>query len=268
MSRDIAQFAGKALVPIAVLAAFALFRKYLPAPGSVPGNEAVLDDLNERFRRVQWIVGFVMLTIAGLVFLGTHIALLGLNHYIAVTDAPQAVFRLWPQRATWWFFPGFAGITLCWEIALRLWAAFGDAASAALYSTWSNQRAGFDATKVLRWMMLLIALPIGVLTILALPVHTTVGEHAIQDCGYAFAGCKTFAYSDARRMTLIKGFRDRDGKLHPRAAVILDFVDHRRWSSAVGDFKSSIDPALVSFLSDRTHLIPGQAETEADIPKN
>ncbi|HTC50132.1 MAG TPA: hypothetical protein VK722_22620 [Candidatus Aquilonibacter sp.] len=117
-------------------------------------------------------------------------------------------------------------------------------------------------------MALVIVLPIGFFTVLALPMHTALRPQEIHDCGYAWAGCKTFEYSKAVRMTLIEGFRDRDGKLHARAGIILDFADGRRWSSAdSGDFNKSVDPGLSTYLIEHTGLPLEQAETEMDIPK-
>jgi hypothetical protein len=47
---------------------------------------------------------------------------------------------------------------------------------------------------------------------------------------------------------------------------VLDFSDGRRWSSAdLGDFKPSVDRALVSYLQSRTGLDPRYAETQEDI---
>jgi len=117
-------------------------------------------------------------------------------------------------------------------------------------------------------MALVIALPIGIFTVLALPMHTALRHQDIRACGYAWAGCSTFEYSQAVRMTVIEGFRDRDGKLQARAGIVLDFADGRRWSSAdLGDFRKSVDPALSTYLIERTGLPLEQAETEMDIPK-
>jgi len=69
-------------------------------------------------------------------------------------------------------------------------------------------------------------------------------------------------------MTLIEGFRSRDGKLHRRAGIVVDFADGKRWSSAdIGDFRNSVDPALSGYLIERTRLPLEQAETEKEIPK-
>jgi hypothetical protein len=260
------QFAGKAMVPIAVGVGFALARKYLKP--SVRLSEAQLSALDGRFQRTQWVVGASLIAVAVVFVWTTHYTLVSLNRYLAASDAAEASLRLWPQSVIWWFFPGFGALALSWEIALQLWSAFGQAGTVRSYRLWSEGRAGFDCTRILRWMALVIAAPIGVFTVLALPMHTALRRQDIRVCGYAWAECTTFKYSRAVEMTLVEGFRDRDGKLHPRAGIVLDFADGRRWSSAdVGDYRNSVDPALSAYLVERTGLPLEQAETESDIPK-
>jgi hypothetical protein len=265
------QFAGygSGLVAAAVFLVFALARKYLaPAPGEPSAKEKYSpEELDSRFGGVQWLVGLGTVVV-GLAFTwSTHAALLWLNRSLANADGP-ARFELWPQSVIWWFFPGFGALALSWEITLQLWSYFGGRNEADLYSYWSSQRVGFDSRRVLRWVALLVVVPIGILTVLALPMHEALREHDIRDCGYAFGPCKTFPYSDARRLTMIEGFRDRNGKLTDRAGIVIDFDDGRRWSSAdIGDFNKSVDPTLASFLSGKTGLSPQSAETEDDIPR-
>jgi hypothetical protein len=117
-------------------------------------------------------------------------------------------------------------------------------------------------------MSALIVLPIGVLTILELPVHAALRQDDIRDCGYAFARCQAFRYADARSLTMIEGFRDRDGNLTKRAGIIIDFNDGRRWSSAdIGDFIDSVNPAFADFLEKKTQLPLSYAQTESDVPR-
>jgi hypothetical protein len=74
--------------------------------------------------------------------------------------------------------------------------------------------------------------------------------------------------ADARRMTMIEGSTDLDGKLRKRAGIVIDVSDGRRRSSAdIGGFRKSVDPALAAFLSDKTRLPLNFAQTEAEIPK-
>lgn len=267
MSDQVIRFLSNALVPVIVSLAFVLARKYLAATSVEPSEHAPpQEDQAARFRSTRWIVGFSM-AVTGILFaFSAHALLVRLNRYLANADGP-AHFRQWPQSAIWWFFPGFGAICLCWEIVLQLWSRFGNHQTAALYSDWTNQSAGFDSRRVLRWMALLIALPIGVLTALALSVHTSLRDSDIRECGYAFARCKTYPYDAATRMTMIEGFRTRDGKLSERAGIVIDFQDGRRWSSAdMSEFGHMVDPSMTEFLQQKTHLTPNYAETAADIP--
>jgi hypothetical protein len=257
----------KALIPFVVFLVFALARKYMPV-AAVKSSEQdySLAELDTRFSGTQWVVGVSMVTIGFLFLICTHAAFVALNHAIAAADGP-ARFYLWPQSAIWWFFPGFGALALSWEITLQLWSVLGKREDASLYAQWTSLKAGFDSTRILRWMAVLIALPIGILTVLELSVHTALRQEEIRDCGYAFASCNIYRYADARRKTIINGFRNRDSKLIRRAGIVIDFKDGRRWSSAsIGDFSARIDPALEGILEDRIHLPYNYAQTEEDIP--
>ena len=255
------------LTIIAVSLVFAVARRYMSAASvKPPEHRDSLATLGNRFGNTQWMVGACMLVVGVLVAISTHAALVWLNRYFSTADGP-AEFRLWQQSAIWWFFPGFAALSLSWEIVLQIWADFGNRETANLYNYWSIQQSGFDAPKLLRWMAVLIVVPIGILTVLALPMHVALRQDDIHDCGYGFAPCKVYRYVDARRMTMIEGFRDREGKLTRRAGVVIDFSDGRRWSSAdIGDFAPSVDPAFAQFLQTKTQLPLNYAQTAADIP--
>ena len=257
--------ASSAIVPAIVALCFGLARKYLKP--SIPLPENQLSVLDDRFQRTKWVVGISMIVVAVAFAWITHHVFVWLNRHLVASDGLGTSFRLWPQNAIWWFFPGFGAVALCWEITLQLWSVV-DRDSARLYRLWSDGRAGLDCTRILRWMALVIVGPIGFATVLALPMHTALRPHDIRVCGYAWAKCRTFDYSTAVRMTQIEGFRDRDGKLIRRAGTVVDFGDGRRWSSAdIGDFHRTADPALQAFLMERTNLPVEQAQTEAEIPK-
>jgi len=212
-----------------------------------------------------WGVNACIVVVGAVFAIGTYSALVWLNRYIAAAEGP-AEMLLWPENATWWFFPLFGALSLSWEIVLQLWMNFGNRAEATSYNYWWAQTAGFDSTRLLRWFSVFITLPIGILTFFALPTHIALREDNIRDCGYGFEPCQTYRYVDARGMTEIEGFRSRNGTITKRAGIVLDFEDGRRWSSAkIGDFKPTVDPALADFLVKKTRLPLNHAETEADI---
>jgi len=70
-------------------------------------------------------------------------------------------------------------------------------------------------------------------------------------------------------MTQIDGYRDRNGNLDQRAGIVVEFKDGHRWSSAEwGDFRKSVDPALIELLKAKTGLQLEYATTEADIRRH
>jgi hypothetical protein len=267
-------FFGKTLIPVAVIGVFVVFRKYFPAPIEKTGERCSFEDLDRRFQRTKWIFNLCMIAIGILFAWSTHAVFVWLNRDFAAASGP-AVFYQFPQSAIWWFSPGFGAVALSYEITLQLWSLFGSRRDADLYSRWSNMKnaaqggryASMDSRKALRWLSVLIVLPIGVFTVLELHSYVSIGANTIRDCGYAFAPCKSFPYAAAQRMTIIKGFRDKDGKLTKQAGIVLDFSDGSRWSSAdMGDFQQSVDPALADFLKKKTQLSINYAETETDVP--
>lgn len=134
------------------------------------------------------------------------------------------------------------------------------------YEYWTNIKAGFNATRILRILTCVIVFPIAVLTVLALPWHDSIQEVVIRSHGYGLKQYRTFDYSNARTLAVIEGFRNRDGKLTRRAGCVLYFADGSKWSSAgIGNFRSIVDPALLSFLEQKTGLQPVRAETEAEL---
>jgi hypothetical protein len=267
MSLDIADLIGRMVVPAAVLGVLGLLRKYLPARKRSPRAQSDPNRVPEEFRGTPWVVGISM-PLVGLVFaLLAHKALVTANQYFAEADGPVE-FRLLPSSAIWWFFPGFAAVCLSWEITRLLWSLFDDRDRIARYVDWSNERAGFDATRAFRWMALLIAMPIGVATLLAIPLHSTLNDTDIVVGHYARLKRQVLPYSRARRLVLVDGFRDRSGKFTPRAGMIVDFTDGSRWSSSDNsDFKSEIDPDLIAFFQRKTGLPLEHVDTQADIDK-
>lgn len=259
---------GPALIPAAVVAMFALLRKHLPA--RQPGN--VAPTVSERdvadFRRVQWAVGAAMVG-GGVVFaIASYKALLLANRYFADADGP-ARFQLLPTKDIWWFFPGFGALCLTSEITLFLWSLIGDKKRIELYAEWSNEKTGFNSTRVLRWMALGIAAPVGVLTLLAVPMHSTLRDQDMRIRGYAQLSSRPYPYSKARRLMVVDGFRNKDGKFNARADVIVEFSDGYRWhSEANRDFASTVDPDLVDFLKEKTGLQLESAQTETDLNRS
>jgi len=258
-------FSPAILVPIAVAIAFALLRRYL-APGSPTLSHGVsMAELDSRFASMNWLIYLGMLLVGVIFGSVAYKSLVALNGLFAASEGP-AYFRLLPSRSIWWFFPIFGALSLSWEITLFIWALFSKRQTVDLYIKWTSLKAGFDSTRTLRWMALLIALPTGVLTLLATPMHTTVHADEMRIRQYASLSSLKYRYKDARWMAIVKGFRERGGKFDGRAEILVKFADGYTWSSAANrDFTPTIDQKLVDFLSAKMNLPIQYAETESDL---
>ena len=257
----------RASIPAIVLTIFALARRYFPAKSAREfGTEYSIEELSSRFKARQWLFGGGMLLTGATIAFSLHLLLLTLNRLGAVLEGPFERV-VWPQAAIWWILPTFAGIVLAWETTLGVWSFFGHRKEVALYAYWTMATARLDAARVLRVIAVVIGGPGLVLTLLAVPEHDLFRQEDILARRYGFSAARLYRYSEARRMSVIDGFRARDGKLVKRAGIVLDFADGRRWSSAaISDFKPSVDPELVSYVRGKTGLEPQYVEAESDIP--
>jgi hypothetical protein len=255
------------IIPIAVAIVFAIARRYLPLSGvRVQPRTGTVDEVDSAVAAKQWIVTLSMVLVGGLFLFGVHAALVQTSRWLASRDG-AAELVIFPQAAIWWFLPGFGAAALPWEITLLAMSLLRRDAEADSYNYWSSLKEGFDSRRLLRWLAVVVVMPIAVLTFLALPMRSALRQDDIQDCGYAFATCKVYAYADARRVSFIEGTRDRDGKLNRRAGLVVDFTGGRRWSSAdIGEFNASVDPALEGVLREKIKLPFGRYQTVSDIP--
>jgi len=115
-------------------------------------------------------------------------------------------------------------------------------------------------------MALLIVLPIGIASVLAIPLHSSLRDTNIVVGHYATLARQYLPYSQARRLVLVDGFRDRDGKFTQRAELLLDFKNGELWSSAANaDFTPQVDLALFEFVRKKTGLAAEHVQSEEDL---
>jgi hypothetical protein len=265
MTVDIANLVGRMLVPAAVISILGLIRKYLPAGARKPGAHPRSKEDIEDFSSANVAV-YSSMAVVGIAFaLSVHWALVAGNRHFAETDGPAA-FQLFPSAAIWWFFPGIGALCLSWPIVLFLWALLEGHGKVARYIQWTNEQAGFDSTRALQWLAVIVALPIGIASLLAIPLHSTLRDTDIVVGHYATLAREIVPYSEARRLLLVDGSRDRNGKFTARAELLVDFRDGARWSSADNrDFMPQVDRGLTEFLQRKTGLPVEHRETEAGL---
>jgi len=264
----------RVLTPIGILFAVWQLAKYFSPAGlraSLPASAMKAPDPKDadedgKFGSRYLLVQICIVAVGLLFAVSTHRALLWLNRRIVTAEGP-ANYRIWPSPAMFWFFPGFGALTLAWPIVLQFWSDFISRRAAYSFNYWWAQSAGYDSTRALERLALILTAPMGVLTILLLPTHISLRPHDIRDCKYGIAPCKTYLYSDARRMTLFNAVDNRDGGIVRGAGIAIDFKDGHRWTSTeIGDDTETVDPALIETLKEQTKLPLHHARSEADIP--
>jgi len=199
------------------------------------------------------LVNICMLAIGLIVLMGFHLFLITGNRFFASLDGPGNI-TIYPSSAIWWFLPGFASVCLAWEITYDIWQRWRPEQAKA-YRAFSTVKSGFDSTKVLRLMAIFIVIPIGIASLLALPIHTTLTNDSIFDGHFAKVKPLVFPLSEATDMTEFKGYLNGDGNFVQRAGIVLRFKDGRSWNSAnTDDPKASVDPQLRSYLVTRVNV--------------
>jgi hypothetical protein len=90
---------------------------------------------------------------------------------------------------------------------------------------------------------------------LALPIHTTIDASGLTIGHFAKLKAQHHEYAEIRTITVTQGLRTRDGRFQSRPAIVVDFSDGGRWSSADNrDPQKSIDQDLLAFLQAKTGL--------------
>jgi len=238
------------LVPAAVALAFSLGRRHLPT-----ASEPFSDDVDDEMSSKQWLVAPGMVVVGAISGYVCHLLLSWLNHSV-VAMRGYAFITLYPEQAIWWILPFFGAIAFSWELTLMLWKMF-DRQTAAKYAKWSDQKAGFGATRLLRLMGFWVVLPIAILTVLALPLGTSFNEDGMFIGRYGSLQPRHYKYADVKMITIVRGIRLPNGSFQHDPAIVLDFKDDARWSSADNrGTQPSIDGALLQFLRGKTGLTP------------
>ena len=239
---------SKALVVGAVAGVLALSRKYFaPSKEDVEVSEEV-----DTYLPNVILINACMILIGVFLAFGIHTALVAVNRLLAARDGIADIV-LYPSSAIWWFLPGFAAVCLSWEITLQLWSLFSPSQAKA-YRAYTTLKSGFDSTRVLRWMAILLVFSIAVATILALPIHTTLTPTEIRDGHFATLRETIYPYAEATSLTLFDRFGG-NGSFTPRAGILIRFHDGRTFNTAdTDDPNPTVDSKLRELLIRKTGL--------------
>jgi len=221
-----------------------------------------IDDLEAKFSDWQTTINLCCVATAILFLFATHFLLKFATQTLATSDGIPGLHIL-SQPAIWWFFPSIGALSLSFEIVLQAWSIFIARKTVNLYSDWAarqpkktkNGITYYDSRKWCRWLALLIALPIGALTALALREHITFAEDGMHQYGFAFVAPKIYPYSQIRQVSQVDGVLGKHNKFIPRPYVVIYFADGYRWSQEDwDDTTQGITDELDATLTAHTEL--------------
>ena len=202
----------------------------------------------------------------GIGFALLFFVLQGANHWWASLDGPSLLTQYAPA-VIWCFFPGFAALAIPWPLTVWYLRKVGRWEEADSIQDEADSKSGMNTFRIMKWLSIGVVAPIGILTLLAIPIHLSIRASEVRVGHYASLRTKVFKLNLARRLTVVDGYRLADGSFHPAKDVIIDFADGARLDgNQVGDGGSSIRGDVMQMLIAKTGLTPERSETVQDIP--
>lgn len=204
--------------------------------------------------------------VLGIGFASLFFVLRGANHWWASLDGPSILTQYAPV-VYWCFFPGFAALAAPWPLTVSYLRRVGRWEEADSIRDAADSQLGMNTFQIMKWLSIGLVAPIGVFTVLAIPIHLSISGSEVRVGHYASLHSENFDLHQARQLTVVDGYRLKDGTLHSAKDVIIDFANGSRLrGNQVGDGGTSVRDDVMQLLIARTGLSPEHAETAEDIP--
>ncbi|MGA3010872.1 MAG: hypothetical protein ABSD72_11490 [Terracidiphilus sp.] len=193
-------------------------------------------------------------------------ALRALNHWWASLDGPSLLTE-YASPFIWCFFPGFAAIAIPWPLTVWYLRKVGRWEEADAVEDASDSKGGGNSFRIMKWLGIGLVGPIALFTLPAIPLHLSITDSEVRVGHYASIQSESFRLKDARRLTVVDGYRLKDGSLQAARDVLIDFSDGRRLrGNAIGDGGTSVPEDVLQLLVAKTGLVPEHALTVDDVP--
>jgi hypothetical protein len=201
------------------------------------------------------IIGSTMWAL-GIGFALLFFALRSANHWWASLEGPS-ILTQYATSVLWCFFPGFGALALPWPLMVWYLRKVGRWEEADNIEDASDSKGRMNSFRVIKWLGMGVVAPIGFFTLLAIPIHLSISDSEVRVGHYGSFHTESFPLKEARRMTIVDGYRLRDGSFHPAKDVLIDFADGRRLrGNAVGDGGTNVPEDIMQLLIEKTGLAP------------
>ena len=248
------------IVSFAIACVMALFRLWAP-------RNIEAESVEDNGRRLPFgIAGLIQCAVTVTVAIGGFFLFYSANRVWALADK-GTILTIYPTKIIWCFASGFAALCIPYFTTLWLLRRFGYAGQAGEIIAKGNAKMNMDGMRIMRWLIWGLVLPVTILTILAIPMHLTVNDHAVLVTHYASLKSEVFSFSDAVAAYEVDGYilRDQSFKSHPDLVFV--FADGRRLQATdMSDGGDRPPEKLVSALMSHTGLKPSHVKMLEDIP--
>jgi hypothetical protein len=253
----------KVLFPVLFALIFALFRRMAPPRPRMARHRYDKSQAAEPLP--TGLIGGAMWAL-GIGFALLFFVLRGANYWWASLDGPSILTQYAPA-VIWCFFPAFAALALPWPLTVAYLRKVGRWEEADGIQDAADGRLGMNTFQIMKWLSMGLVLPIGVFTVLAVPIHLSISGSEVRVGHYASFHSELFDLHQVRRLTVVDGYRLRDGSFRSAKDLIIDCADGRRLrGNQVGDGGASIRGDVMQLLIAESGLSPEHAETAEDIP--
>jgi hypothetical protein len=241
----------------------ALFRRM--APPRFRATERPYTDSQKPEPLPTGIIGSAMWAVGiGLALL--FFALRALNHWWASLDGPSLLTQ-YASPLIWCFFPGFAALAIPWPLTVWYLRRVGRWEEADAIEDDADSKGLANSYRIMKWLSFGLVGPIALFTLPAIPIHLSITGSEVRVGHYASIRSESFRLKDARRLTIIDGYRLKDGSFQAAKDVLIDFSDGRRLrGNTVGDGDTNVPEDVLRLLIAKTGLTPEHASTEEDVP--
>jgi hypothetical protein len=253
----------KVLVPVIIALLLALFGRMAPPRSRMTRHRH--DESQVPKPLPTGVIGGVMWSLGiGLALL--FFVLRDANHLWASLEG-SAIITQYPAPVMWCFFPAFAALSIPWPLTVWYLRRVGRWEEADGIEDASDSKGGMDSFRVMKWLSIGVVGPIAFFTLLAIPIHLSISDSEVRIGHYASFQTERFPLNEARRLTIVDGYRLKDGTFRLAKDVIVDLADGRRFhGNQVGDGGTSVRDDIMQLLIAKTALTPEHASTPDDIP--
>lgn len=250
----LASFLSTFFVVVVVAASLRLARRYLPAPRAEAGKPDLLEMERLEKARKSWagivlVLFFVFAVATGILWFFLFCTL---GDYI-MRPGPDVVFQIDPRHFFWCvpaFLMGIISGGVLSELAFR-WLA---GARYTALKRYSQTKSGIDGTRLMRWTILLAALPAIAFVVFQACDVTRFSSSGVTLGHFGQFSHPGYPYDQVKALRFLPLTLDAQGHVKERPEFQMEFKDGASWSteSFFRDMSPSYDRRVFEYVAARS----------------